>query len=70
MNPQMVKQAMKKLGIRQEEIEASRVIIQTKEKNIIILNPSVTKINMQGMLKASCFCRRGRKKGHANVHRS
>ena len=48
MNPQMVKQAMKKLGIRQEEIEASKVIIQTKEKNIIISNPSVTKINMQG----------------------
>lgn len=48
MNPQMVKQAMKKLGIKQEEIEASQVIIKTQDKNIIISNPNVTKINMQG----------------------
>lgn len=48
MNPQMVKQAMKKLGIKQEEIDASEVIIKTPEKNIIISNPQVTKINMQG----------------------
>ena len=48
MNPQMVKQAMKKLGIKQEEIEASEVIIKTKDKNIIISNPVVTRINMQG----------------------
>lgn len=48
MNPQMIKQAMKKLGIKQEEIPASEVIIKTPEKNIVISNPSVTKINMQG----------------------
>lgn len=48
MNPQMVKQAMKKLGIKQEEIPASEVIIKTPDKNIIISSPSVTKINMQG----------------------
>ena len=48
MNPQAIKQAMKKLGIKQEEIEASEVIIKTKDKNIIISNPVVTRINMQG----------------------
>lgn len=44
----MMKQAMRKLGIKQEEIEASEVIIKTPEKNIVIRNPNVSKINMQG----------------------
>lgn len=48
MNPALVKQAMKKLGIKQEEIDASEVIIKTRDKNIIISNPQITKINMQG----------------------
>ena len=48
MNPKMMKQAMKKMGISQQDIEASEVIIKTPEKNIIIRNPSVSKINMQG----------------------
>ncbi len=39
---------MKQMGIKQEDIPAERVIIETGDKNIIISNPSVTKINMQG----------------------
>lgn len=39
---------MKKMGIRQEDIDASEVIIKTPEKNIIIRNPEVSKINMGG----------------------
>ena len=39
---------MSQMGIKQEEIDAKRVIIETDEKNIIINNPSVVKINMQG----------------------
>ena len=39
---------MKQMGIKQEEISANRVIIETNEKNIIINKPSVVKINMQG----------------------
>ncbi len=39
---------MKKLGIKQEEIDADRVIIECKDKNIIIDEPSVVKILMQG----------------------
>jgi len=40
---------MKQMGIAQEEIPAERVIIEKSDKNrIIIENPSVTKIIMQG----------------------
>lgn len=39
---------MKKMGIAQEEIDASRVIIECEDRNIIIENPSVMKIKMQG----------------------
>ena len=40
---------MKQMGISQEEIDASRVIIEKQDNTKIIINsPSVTKINMQG----------------------
>lgn len=40
---------MKQMGMSQEEIPASRVIIEkTDDTKIIIENPSVTKIKMQG----------------------
>ncbi len=40
---------MKQMGIAQEEIDASKVIIEkTDNSKIIIENPSVTKIKMQG----------------------
>ena len=39
---------MKQMGISQQEIDATRVIIETSEKKIIIENPSVTRIKMQG----------------------
>ncbi len=48
MNPRMMKQAMKKLGIQQVEIDANEVIIKTDDKDIIIQEPSVTKVNMSG----------------------
>lgn len=48
MNPKLVKQAMKKMGIKQEEIEATEVIIKTNDKEIIITNPSVAKVDMAG----------------------
>jgi nascent polypeptide-associated complex subunit alpha len=48
VNPKQLQGMMKKMGISQEQIEASRVIIETEEKNIIIENPSITKIKMQG----------------------
>ncbi len=40
---------MKQLGMNQEEIPASKVIIEKADsRKIIISNPSVTKIKMQG----------------------
>lgn len=48
MNPRDVQKAMKKLGIRQEEIDAEVVIIKTSDKNLMIKNPKVSKVNMMG----------------------
>jgi len=48
MNPVQMKQAMKKLGIKQEEIYAEEVIIKCSDKNIIVKNPQVIKMNMVG----------------------
>jgi nascent polypeptide-associated complex subunit alpha len=48
MNPRDVQKAMKRLGIKQEEIDAVEVIIRTADKEIIIADPQVSKINMGG----------------------
>ena len=40
--------AMKQMGISQEEIDANRVIIERDDENIVIENPGVVKVNMQG----------------------
>jgi len=47
-NPRKAAQLMKQMGIKQEEIPASEVIIKTKDKEIVIKNPSVAKIEMAG----------------------
>lgn len=48
MNPRKMQQAMKRLGIKQEEVDATEVIIKTPEKEIVVTNPSVAKVNMMG----------------------
>ncbi len=48
INPRMMKQAMKKMGMKQEEIEASEVIIRTPDKEIVFSEPQVSKLNMMG----------------------
>ncbi len=48
LNPKKMQAMMKQMGIAQEEIDAQKVIIETPEKNIIISEPSVVKIKMQG----------------------
>ncbi|MBS3098690.1 nascent polypeptide-associated complex protein [Candidatus Pacearchaeota archaeon] len=48
LNPKKMQAMMKQLGINQEEIEATRVIIETPTNDIIISNPNVQKIIMQG----------------------
>ena len=46
MDPKMLKQAMKRMGIKQEELDAQEVIIKLKDKNLVFKNPQVAKINM------------------------
>jgi len=48
MNPKKMQAMMKQLGIKQEEIDAQRVVIETNSGNIVIENPSVSKVEMQG----------------------
>lgn len=49
LNPKKMQAMMKQLGMNQEEISASKVTIEkTDGGKILIENPSVTKINMQG----------------------
>jgi nascent polypeptide-associated complex subunit alpha len=48
MNPRDVQRAMKRMGIKQEEIDATEVVIKTSDKEIMIQNPQVSKVNMMG----------------------
>ena len=48
LDPKKMQAVMKQLGMKQEEIPASRVVIETEDKNIVIENPSVSRIIMQG----------------------
>ena len=48
MNQKALEQAMKKMGVKQENIDADEVIIKKGSENIVIKNPQVVKINMMG----------------------
>ena len=48
MNPKMVKQAMKKMGMKQDIIPATEVIIKTPDGDLHIKNPEVAKVTMMG----------------------
>ncbi|MFQ5474784.1 MAG: nascent polypeptide-associated complex protein [Candidatus Nanoarchaeia archaeon] len=48
MNPRQMKQMMKRMGIQQVEIPATEVIIKTPDKEIVITEPQVAKVNMMG----------------------
>lgn len=48
LDPKKMNAVMRQMGISQEEIEASRVIIEKEGGRIVIENPSVTKVKMQG----------------------
>ncbi len=48
IDPKKIAGMMSKMGIKQEDIPAKRVIIEQEGKNIIVDNPIVIKINMQG----------------------
>lgn len=48
MNPRKMNQMMRKMGISQVEVDAQKVIIRTKDTEIVISNPSVSKVKMMG----------------------
>lgn len=50
LDPKKMQAMMRQMGIKQEDIEASRVIIEGAEKKIVIEHPSVQKITMQGQV--------------------
>ncbi len=48
MNPKQMQQIMKKMGIKVEEIEAERVVIECADRKIIISEPQVMLTKMPG----------------------
>lgn len=48
MNPQQISKLMKSMGIKSRTIPSTKVIIECEEGNIVIKNPGVTEIEMQG----------------------
>jgi nascent polypeptide-associated complex subunit alpha len=48
INKRQAAQMMRRMGIQQEEIDATEVIIKTPEKELIISNPQVAKVNLMG----------------------
>lgn len=48
INPKQMQKMMKQMGMKQEDLDASEVIIKTSEKTLIFKNPSVQKVNMMG----------------------
>lgn len=49
LNPKKMQGMMKQLGIKQEDIDASKVTIEKNDgSKIVINNPTVAKITMQG----------------------
>jgi len=48
MDPKKMKALMSQMGIKQEEIQAKRVIIDKEDGRIIIDNPNIQKVTMQG----------------------
>ncbi len=48
MDPKKLEKMAKQMGMEMENIDANRVVIESGEKEIIIKNPQVSKIKMQG----------------------
>lgn len=48
MNPRNMGRMMKQMGIKNEEINAKKVIIETEDKKLVFDSPSVQLMEMQG----------------------
>lgn len=48
INPRKMQKMMKSLGMKQQDLEAEEVIIKCRNKELIIRNPQVSKIEAMG----------------------
>jgi nascent polypeptide-associated complex subunit alpha len=48
MNSKQMKSAMQRMGMRQEELEATRVIVEFQDKQWVFDDPSFSKLDMMG----------------------
>jgi nascent polypeptide-associated complex subunit alpha len=48
MDPKHMAKLMQQMGIKTDEVNATRVIIEKDGANIVIENPQITKISMKG----------------------
>ena len=49
VNPRQMQNLMKQMGIKSKEIAAEEVVIKTTTGKLVITNPQVTEITMQGI---------------------
>ena len=48
MNQRQMRQAMKKMGMEQSDLQAQEVIIRLADRDLVFTNPEVARINMMG----------------------
>lgn len=48
MNPAQMKKLMQQMGIKNTEVNATRVVIEAPDGNLVVENPQVTMIEMGG----------------------
>jgi nascent polypeptide-associated complex subunit alpha len=48
INPRQLEKMAKKMGIETHNVDATEVIIRTLDKEIVISNPQVSRVNMMG----------------------
>lgn len=55
MDPRTLKNMMSKMGIKSSEIAADAVTIECSDRDILVHNPQVTRIEAQGMVSFQIF---------------
>lgn len=48
INPRQIQNMMKSMGIKTEEIDAERVVFELRDKKLVIENPKITVMDVQG----------------------
>ena len=48
INPKQMKQAMKKMGVKQNDVPATKVVMYLNDKKLVFDNPDVVNVNMMG----------------------